>query len=92
MEDPELLGNYRNVTVYPSGSAPRSFAGDQFPRTWDNTRETCLYVGNSQGGPSGEFDELTGSVIEGRYTSYMVDDMFGTEFAFSRLEGACATL
>ena len=79
-----------NVTVMPWDSAPRSFLGDSFPRTWDNTPESCLYVGNGQGGPSGEFPDLTGSVIEGHYTEYMVDDMFATDFKYSRNEGTCA--
>ena len=79
-----------NVTVLPKDSAPRSFLGNNFPQTWDNTVEPCLYVGNSQGGPSGEVPDLTGSVIEGRYTEYMVNDMFATDFKYSRIEGTCA--
>ena len=88
-DDPELQGDFFNVTVIPPDSAPRSFLGDSFPRTWDNTREECLYVGNGQGGWSGEFKDLPGSVIEGCYSDYSVDSMFDTDFTFSRIEGSC---
>ncbi len=84
-----------NVTVHPERDPndptapmppPRSFLGDLFPRTWDNSREECLYVGNGQGGPSAEFDSLKGSVIEGRYKEYIVDSLFETEFAYDRIQ------
>ena len=68
----------------------RSFLGDLFPRTWDNTREECLYVGNGQGGPSAEFPVFRDSVIEGRYTDYIVDSIFATDFAYDRIGGNCA--
>lgn len=88
---PDFEGSFFNVTVEPIDSAPRSFLGDSFPRTWDNTKEQCLYVGNGQGGPGGEYrDELPGSVIEGRYSDYMMDDMFDTDFTYARIEGSCA--
>lgn len=86
---PELEDDFFNVTVSPPDSPPRSFLGDSFPRTWDNTKEHCLYVGNGQGGWSGEFQELPDSVIEGRYNDYIVDGMFETDFKFSRMEGSC---
>lgn len=79
------------MTVVPSDDSPsRSFLGDLFPRTWDNTRETCLFVGNGQGGPSGAFADLQDSVIEGYYTDYMIESMFGTDFKYARVEGVCA--
>ena len=79
--------NLFNVTVDPvNGGAARSFLGDLFPRSWDNTRENCMYVGNGQGGSGGEFDELPDSVIQGRYTDYIVDSMFGTDFEYDRID------
>ena len=78
-----------NVTVNPVDSPPRSFLGDQFERTWDNTEKPCIYAGNSQGGPSGE-ESLPGSVIEGVYTDYVTDSLFDTDFEFDRIKGACA--
>lgn len=85
-----------NVTVQaapdpekPNQELYRSFLGDLFPRTWDNTREECLYVGNSQGGPSAEFAIFPDSVIEGSYRDYIVDSMFGTDFGYDRIQGVC---
>lgn len=89
--------NLFNVTVFPVdsqdpniGLTPRSFLGDLFQRTWDNSREECLYIGNGQAGPSGElFDSFRDSVIEGRYTDYVVPSLFETDFAYDRIE-TCA--
>lgn len=88
----DTTGSLYNVTVIPTSAPERSFLGDLFARTWDNTKETCLYIGNGQGGPSGEFADLPGSVIEGRYTDYMVQpqEMFSTNFKFTRVKRACA--
>ena len=88
-----------NVTVIPEGDLndptdtappPRSFLGDLYPRTWDNTKEECLYVGNSQGGPVRGFGSFTDSVIEGIYTDYIVPSLFATEYQFDRIQGVCS--
>jgi hypothetical protein len=81
--------NLFNITLLPPDSPPRSFMGDMYPRTWDNTRERCLYVGNGQGGPGGERD-FKGSVIEGHVTDYIVDGLFGTTYKYAKLKGECA--
>ena len=84
-----LEGDYYNVTVVPTDSAPRSFLGQAFPETWDTTQEQCLYVGDGQGGWSGEFKQLPDSVIEGSYTDYILDGLFQTTYKFSRMKGSC---
>ena len=92
-----------NITIHPERDPndptapvplPRSFLGDRSTRTWDNTHEECLYVGNGQGGPSAEFDSdtLKDSVIEGRYKDYIVSSMFETDFAYNRIQGNCSSL
>jgi len=45
----------------------------------------CYYVGNGQGG---ETPELEGedSVIEGEFSDYVVDGLFGYNFIFSQFE------
>ena len=79
-----------NITIIPAnGSPPRSFQGERFPRTWDNTRQPCLYAGNIQGGPDGEFNDLSDSVIEGRYKNYKVASFFETTYDFSEWESDC---
>ena len=77
-----------NVTLMPPNKPPRSFLGDMYHRTWDNTEENCLYVGNGQGGHDGH-RELRGSVIEGRYTDYIMEGIFDTNFKFNMMRGKC---
>lgn len=87
----EGVKTFYNVTIDPvEGSTPRSFLGNLYPRSWDNIRENCMYAGNRQGGSGREFDELPGSVIEGRYADYAVDHLFGTDFEYDEIEGVCA--
>ncbi len=78
-----------NVTVKPPDSAPRSFYGDLYSRTWDKSKVPCLYVGNSKGGPGGE-KAFPGSVIEGHYKDYIMESPFDTSYKYSKIEGACA--
>ena len=87
----DLVENLYNVTVLPSGgSKPRSFLGELYPRTWVSTEQECLYVGNGQGGPSGEYNHLPDSVIEGRYSEYITKSLFDTDFKYTKIQGACA--
>ena len=75
-----------NVTVNPSTATSRSFAAVLSHGTWERTLKPCLYAGNAQGGP---ISEVAGddSVIEGDYFEYTVEDgIFGTNFAYNRLE------
>ena len=86
-----------NITINPPNGSPRSFLGQRFPRTWDNSPETCFYVGDGQGGPGGKFigedEDFRGrsarTVIEGRYTDYIVDSLFQTEFLYEEWESDC---
>lgn len=53
--------------------------------TWDHTRMTCYYIGNSQGGP--EFSEdITESVIEGSQYQYETRSLFETSFDYSEFD------
>ena len=45
----------------------------------------CYYAGDSQGGRTAEREE-TESLIEGHYTDYQVEGLFGDEFVYSRFE------
>ena len=76
-----------NVTIKPANSSPRSVLAEIFERTWDNTPETCLYMGNAQGG-SAE-DSVFDSVIQGTYKDYIVNDMFETNFVYEEWESDC---
>ena len=84
--------NLYNITVVPTSihrSSARSFLADIFPRTWDNSKEPCLYVGNAQAGPGGEVPDLVDSVIEGKYTHYIVASLFETEFMYEQWRSDC---
>ena len=79
----------RIVTVEPQESPARSFLAAEFSRTWENRQDTCFYAGSGQAGRSGEIEAVDDSVIEGRYSDYLVggeDDIFEPEFEFSRFE------
>ena len=75
-----------NVTVNPFTATSRTFLAALFRRTWERTLKPCLHAGNAQGGPISEVAG-DGSVIEGEYFEYAVTDgIFGTNFAYNRLE------
>ena len=78
---------YRVVTVTPGdGSPQRTFLAERFGRRWDNSRVTCFYAGDSQGGRSGEAADPDDSVIEGTYRDYRVAGLFEYEFTYSQFE------
>lgn len=45
----------------------------------------CYYVGNGQGGITGLLEDED-SVIEGQYSDYVVDGLFGHNFIYSQFE------
>ena len=76
------------VTVNPPDSDMRTFIGENFLRTWDSSAEECVYAGNSQGGPSGEFfSQYKDPVIEGNYLQYKVSSRYATSFPYSQFRG-----
>ena len=75
------------VTVTPQDGAPqRSFLAERYVRTWENRPGPCLYAGNAQAGWSREVDALRDPVIQGRYSDYRVDGLFGTAFMYSKFD------
>ena len=58
-----------NITI---GGTPRSYTGYLYQSTWDHTEESCLYVGNTQGGPIAEVSQPNDPVIADIYTAYKV--------------------
>jgi len=83
--DPPALPHYE-ISVNSSNGETRSFVGSFYERTWDATLSPCLYVGNRQGGPSGEFDDPNDSVLQGSYQDYEVSGLFSTDFDFSEFD------
>ena len=90
--DKPMSQNAYTVTISPPGSNTRSFVAHRGPRLWDTRRKPCLYAGNIHGGPAGEVEE-DGSVIEGKYTDYKVNNLFSINLEnpdFSKYTGMCA--
>ena len=79
------------VTISPPGSNTRSFVAHWDDHKWDYREEPCLYVGNGQGGPIREVAN-DGTVIEGKYSDYIVNALFSVnlkESKFDRYRGVC---
>ena len=74
---------YYNITVSHPDSDPRSFVGLLYDLSWELENKRCFYVGNRQGGPSGEPKLPEDSVIEGSYQDYITDGPFETSFEYS---------
>ena len=51
-------------------------------------RRPCYFVGNGQGGKLSkeEISEPNDSVIEGRYTDYIVESTFATDYKYSHFD------
>ena len=69
-------------------SRPRQFIARLYSNTWDKRGKECYYAGSAQGGPLGEIEspQLRDSVIEGRYTDYIVDSLFDSEFLYTQFD------
>lgn len=79
------------LSVHHPQSAARTFVVEYFTLKWDSSRDTCLYAGNSQGGPLLEIDdpEFNDAVIEGNYLDYIVDGLFTNSYTFSQFRSTC---
>ena len=60
----QALPEHFVVTVSPPNRPARRFIAVRFSHNWDNSPGPCMYVGNSQGAPSGEVTDPNDSVIE----------------------------
>ena len=85
------ISRYYVVTVDSAseGGSPRSFLGEFYHLKWDKSRESCLYAGNAQGGPSYEVEDPNDSVLEGRYSEYIIsneDRVFDTQYKYSQFD------
>ena len=86
----QALPEHFVVTVSPPNKPARRFIAVRFSHNWDNSPGPCMYVGNSQGAPSGEVTDPNDSVIEPNYRSYRVDSLHNTRFTFNQFrEGVC---
>ena len=73
----------RNGTTIPT----REFVAELYVRTWDNSVGPCLYAGTGQGGTAIEFGtKYNDSVIEGKYSDYILTSWFETDFVYSMFD------
>ena len=75
------------ITVNYPGQQ-RQFVGFLYSLNWELEENWCLYVGNRKGGPINEVDNPNDPVLQGEYTDYKVDNIFGTEYVFGHFESA----
>ena len=51
----------------------RQFVGFLYSLNWELNENWCLYVGNRQGGPINEVDNLNDPMLQGEYSEYKVE-------------------
>lgn len=75
------------ITVTTPNAGIRQFVAEKYVRTWDNSKQVCLYAGNSQGGPAAEYG-FKDSVVEGGYRDYILSGRHETDFKYSQFNQA----
>ena len=56
--------------------------------SWRNESKPCIFVGFSQGGPTGEVADADDPVIEGSYKDYNMTRPFRTNFDYTVFDDA----
>ena len=75
-----------DVEIYsPGADNYRRIPAFEYSLTWDHTRKSCYYVGNSQGGPELSHNQ-TESVIQGYQSQYQTDGLFETSFIYEMFD------
>ena len=83
----DLMDRFYSLTVSYPNAAERTFVAKYDERDWFDNRP-CLYAGDSDGGRVSEVP-TSDSVIEGTASSYVVQDLFSTDFEFSKYNRDC---
>ena len=83
----DIMDRFYSVTVSYPNTPERTFIAEYDERDWFDNRP-CLYAGNGDGGHTSEVPGLD-SVIEGTASSYVVQDLFSTDFEFSKYNRDC---
>lgn len=63
-----------NITT-PTGRS-RGLVGFIHPNNWQGDQQTCMYVGDRQGGPNYNIAGYSDGVVEGSYKDYQVPDPY----------------
>ena len=76
--------------AYPDAPV-RRFVAELIDYNWvGDTSVSCLYAGNSNAGPTAEYQEHNDGVIMGDYLDYLVQSMFDPVYTYSQFESSCA--
>ena len=79
------------ITVNYPGQL-RQFVGFLYPLTWEFDERQCLYVGMGREVQLMKLITPNDPVLQGEYTDYIIDDLYGTDFAFGHfVSSACST-
>ena len=76
------------MTIQPPSSPTRRVGAFLEAHRWDGTPQSCLYAGNSQGGPLGEVkvSDPQDSLIEGDINDYRMQSAFATNYRFEQFD------
>ena len=74
------------ITVTTPSGEQRIFPAWLEAKTWDGTREPCLYAGSYQGGTVYEVVASHDPVIEGTYADYTTAGSFDAMFTYSHFD------
>ena len=79
------------IEIYDSShDSYRRIPAFEYSLTWDHTKMTCYYVGNSRGGPEFSHNRVE-SVIEGGQLDYTTDSLFATSYKYEMFdESVCS--
>ena len=83
----DLMDRFYSVTVSCPNAPERTFVAKYDERDWFDNRP-CLYAGDADGGCVSEVP-TSDSVIEGTASSYVVQDLFSTDFVFFKYNRDC---
>ena len=83
---PEIAKYFNQSNLFVVSLLQRRFVAERFHRSWNLSLQSCLYAGSSQGGALSDLPGPKDSVIEGRYTQYIVDSLLQTNYTYSRFD------
>lgn len=91
LRDPNFKKDIRVLKIMHPGSTVRYVPMWLEETSWDAQKTPCFYAGDSQGGHLYEVESPNDSLIEGTYTDYIVDNLFSTDYLFSKFNETYCT-
>lgn len=86
-EDYDANELYLVKVTTPTTVHPRQFIGERFEQIWNHNYQSCIYVGNSQGGNLVDIPGPQDTVIEGVFSDYIIKDgLFGIQYKYNHFD------